>query len=182
MNNLYSKAIIYLALLLQNLFILESSQMTLKVRISLLGILEELPSCVTELHSILQKLKAHEGTPNDATCVTLGRLIIWVHDGLQNQSIIRSLNPRTLMKDIRVPNSSSTSIQHLWKTEHQKTWALQRGRKLNLVKRVTVFIFCSSYQTIYCIGAKVMVVSKVKNNCKNHNYFCTNLINRHFYK
>lgn len=50
MNILYSRALFYLALILQNLFMLESLQMTLKVGISLLGILEELPSDLNDLH------------------------------------------------------------------------------------------------------------------------------------
>lgn len=80
MNNLYPKLVFYVALLLQNLFTLESSQMTVKVRISLLGILEEFP--LAWLNFIPWKLKAYRGTPHDAACVTLGRLIIGVHDEL----------------------------------------------------------------------------------------------------
>lgn len=90
--------------MLQNLFMLESSQMTdskLEVQLSVLGILEEFPPSFTELCCNLWKLKAYQGTPSDATRMTLGRLITGVHDRLQNQSLIKSLNSRILKKDIR---------------------------------------------------------------------------------
>lgn len=48
------------------------------------------------------------------------------------------------MKDNWVPESTSRSIQKsMEETKHQKTWAFQGGRKLNLVKKVTLSTFPS---------------------------------------
>lgn len=50
------------------------------------------------------------------TCMTLSKIIIGVHDGLQNQPIVRSLHPRILMKDIReYQNPTSMNIHNVWK-------------------------------------------------------------------
>lgn len=50
------------------------------------------------------------------TNTTLGRVIIGVDDGLQNQHIIRSLDPRILTKDIKAYQTpASISIHNPWK-------------------------------------------------------------------
>lgn len=56
------------------------------------------------------------------TCMTLSKIIIGVHDGLQNQPIVRSLHPRILMKDIReYQKPTSMNIHNVWKKLSIKT-------------------------------------------------------------
>lgn len=61
------------------------------------------------------------------TCVTLGRLISEAHDGLQIQSIIRSLNPRILITNIRGYQKTYkyNHLKFMEKTEHPKAWEFQ---------------------------------------------------------
>ena len=70
--------------------------------------------------------------------MTLFKLINGTNDGLQNQSIIRSLNPRILMMNIRgYQKPTSISFQNLW-----KKLSIQKPghfRKLNLIEWVIVF-------------------------------------------
>lgn len=75
--------------------------MTLNIGISLLDILEEIPSSLANFHSFCgswKQIKEYQMMP---TRMTLCKLINGIHDGLQNQSIIRSLNPRIVMLNIR---------------------------------------------------------------------------------
>lgn len=70
------------------------------------------------------------------TYMKLCTLINGIHDGLQNQSIIRSLNP-IIPSNIRgYQKPTSISIQNLWKELNiQKPGHF---KKLNLVERVIV--------------------------------------------
>ena len=63
------------------------------------------------------------------TCMTFSRIITEFHDGLQNQPIVRSLNPGIWMKDIREnQNPVSMHIHTLWKKLDVKTLGIS-GRQ-----------------------------------------------------
>lgn len=87
------------------------------------------------------------------TCMTFSRIIIGFHDGLQNQPIVRSLNPGIWMKDIRENQKpESMHIHNLWKKLDIKTLGISGSRKFKFKKWLNSLIPISSSHYIISFG------------------------------
>ena len=82
-EHLIFQEIFYLVSMLQDLFLLESSLMTLKVRISLLSTIEKFQSRLAFI-PFYRSWKLIKEFWMMSTCMTVSRIIIEFHDGLQN--------------------------------------------------------------------------------------------------
>ena len=106
--------------------------MTLKVRVSLLSIIEKFQSILTFI-PFYRSWKLINEFWMMPTCMTFSRIIIEFHDGLQNQPIVRSLNPGIWMKDV-IENQKPVSmdIHNLWKKLDIKTLGISERQEIQI--------------------------------------------------